>query len=186
MNRRLLLGLVLLLLTACRLTIAPPAAPAPETTAASACTRRTPDVHVLLNGLHGYCVHYPSAYDVAFINEFQVAFTRGDPSNMGAPRAEIVISHAEGRTVQAVAADWAGRYADGGIVLERSPTVIDGVAAVVLDNPQGAALRRHVFLVQQERLYMFTFTPAERTLGAPYQQMVELYTTMLDSFHLIP
>ena len=186
MDRQLLLSLVLLLLTACRLTIVPPAAPAPETTDARACMRRTPDVHVLLNGLHGYCVHYPSAYDVAFINEFQVAFTRGDPANMGAPRAEIVISHAEGRTVQAVAADWAGRYADGGIVLERSPTVIDGVAAVVLDNPQGAALRRHVFLVQQERLYMFTFTPAERTLGAPYQQMVELYTTMLDSFHFIP
>lgn len=186
MNRRLLLGLVLLLLTACRLTIAPPATSTPETTAARTCTRRTPDVHVLLNGLHGYCVHYPSAYDVAFINESQVAFTRGDPVNMGAPRAEIVISKAEGRTVEAVAADWAGRYADGGIVLERSPTVIAGVAAVVLDNPQGAALRRHVFMVEREHLYMFTFTPAVRTLGAPYQQMMELYTTLLDSFHFIP
>ena len=186
MDRQLLLSLVLLLLTACRLTIVPPAAPAPETTDARACMRRTPDVHVLLNGLHGYCVHYPSAYDVAFINEFQVAFTRGDPADMGAPRAEIVLSKAEGRTVEAVAADWAARYAAGGIVLERSPTIIDGVAAVVLDHPQGAARLRYVFMVQGERLYMFTFTPAVRMLGAPYQQMVELYTTILGSFHFIP
>lgn len=186
MDRSFLLGFLLPMLMACHLTIVPPATPGPESTDTSRCTRHSPDVHLLLNGLQGYCVQYPRAYDVALINEAQVAFTRGAPANMGAPRAEIVMSDAEGQTVAVVAADWAARYADGGIVLEPWPTVIDGVAAVVLDDPQGEAMLRHVFVVQQERLYMFTFSPAARTVGAPYQQMVELYSTMLHSFHFIP
>lgn len=189
MNRALWLSLLLLLLTACRLTIVPPSSGVTATTEppdARICTRSHPELQSLFNGLHGYCVQYPRAYDVAFINEFQVAFTRGDPTNMGAPRAEIVMSNAEGRTAAEVAADWAARYADGGMELTLFPALVHGVAAVVLDNPQGAAMQRQVFLVQHERLYMLTFTPAMRTLGVPHQQMEELYTTIIHSFRLIP
>lgn len=186
MYRQLWPGLLLLLFSACRLTITPPASSPPVTPEAGGCIRSHPERQLLLNGLHGYCVQYPRAYDVAFINEVQVAFTRGAPGTMGAPRAEIVMTDAEGRSAEEVAADWTARYADGGIEVALSPTTIQGTAAVVLDNPQGEALQRQVFLVQRERLYLFTFTPALRTLGAPYRQMEELYTTLLGSFHLIP
>jgi hypothetical protein len=60
----------------------PPVTSAP-TAEAGACARSAPHMRLLLNGLHGYCIQYPSDYDVAFINEFQVAFARAPSLQRG-------------------------------------------------------------------------------------------------------
>jgi hypothetical protein len=148
---------------------------------AEGCPNATTGTQLLMNEQHGYCLLYPTGYDVQHPNEHETVLVVGSLLNVEQPRAYIKVQEAGGRTTAQVADELIAALA--GFDIKRTSVTIDGKAAVVLDNMPGQDTNRQVVIVHDDRLYMLTFVPASQDYGELYMQMENLYTMILNSFN---
>lgn len=177
-----LLALAILALTACsersnalELTATPEQASCPEGTA---------DTRPLRNDKGGYCLLYPTQYKVEKPNPDETVLVIGSLLSFQDPRVSIVVEEADGLSAEQMA-DAFLAVVDG-FDITRTSTTVAGVEAVVLDNLPGQEINRQLWLVDDDRAYHITFTPADKSLGEPYAQMEVLYELVTDSFTFIP
>jgi len=141
----------------------------------------TTGTQLLTNEQHGYCLLYPTGYDVQHPNEHETVLFIGSLLNVEQPRVYIKVQEAGGSTAAQVADELTVALA--GFDIKRTSVTIDGEAAVVLDNMPGQDTNRQVVIVHDDRLYMLPFVPASEDYGELYAQMENLYIVVLNSFN---
>jgi hypothetical protein len=144
------------------------------------CSPATTGTQLLSNAAHGYCLLYPTGYDLVQPNLDETVILVGSLLDVEHPKAFINVQDAAGRT----AAQAADEVEAGlpGFAIQRSSVTLGGEEAVVLDNVPGQDLNRQLVVVHDGRLYKFTFVPADPGLGDLYIRMEELYSTVINSF----
>ena len=148
---------------------------------AEGCPNATTGTQLLTNEQHGYCLLYPTGYDVQHPNEHETVLFVGSLLNVEQPRAYIKVQEAGGRTTAQVADELTAAFA--GFDIKRTNVTIGGEAAVVLDNMPGQDTNRQVVIAYDDCLYMLTFVPASEDYGELYTQMETLYTVIINSFN---
>ena len=148
------------------------------------CPTETTDLKLFTNAEDGYCLLYP-AEDTTIPPALIVIDPTGMPGDMpGNAWMQIITENASGRTAAQVA-DSQIAEAGEGFNITRSEILMDGKTAVVVDGLPGQDPSRKVFIVGNDRLYTFFFTPWVPNAEG-FSQLEKLYTTVVDSFHLLP
>jgi hypothetical protein len=175
----LILVLAALTLTACaKESTADSGSPEGGTT--EECPLATTGTQLLTNADHGYCLLYPTGYDLVQPNPDETVILVGSLLDVEHPKAFINVQDAAGRTAAQVADEVEAGMP--GFAIQRGSVTIGGEEAVVLDNVPGQDFNRQLVVVHDGRLYKFMFVPADPSLGDLYARMEELYSTMINSF----
>jgi len=148
------------------------------------CPETTADTRLLKNRKHGYCLLYPLGYKVEKPNDAETDLVVGSLLNAEAPRVDIVVEDAGGRTADDLAKQITADFA--GFPIERGSVVLGGVEAIVLDKLPGQDINRRVLFEHDGLLYHLTFWPADESTGDVYRRMETLYDTIVASFTFIP
>ena len=183
----LILLVTILVLTGCAQTdtIQPAAEGLPQTGSIEGpCVDNQEGVELLMNGDHGYCLLYPTGFDVARTGETGTTLFVDSLLNVEQPRADIRVEEAAGRTAEQAADEIQAGLE--GFEIERSTRQVAGEDAVVLDNLPGQEINRQVILVHGERLYNLSFIPADKNLGERYEAMEAFYTAVIESLSFLP
>ena len=151
----------------------------PTQTSAEACPAETSDKKLLKNEEDGYCFLYPADY-TQVPPRFIVLNPVNAPGDMlGDAWVDINMEAANGRTASRVAdADIAS--AGQGFNITQSEKPVDGMQAIVVEGLPGQDSMRKVYIVSNDRLYTFTFTPWGQN------QLENLYSTMINTLHFMP
>jgi hypothetical protein len=151
-------------------------------TSSGACPEPAAGTQLLENEEHGYCLLYPTGYQVEQPNEDETILVVGSLMNVEDPRVHIEVSEAGDRTAEEAADQVEADYAVPGLEVERSSATVGGEEAIVLDNLSGQDINRRVVFVHAGRLYDLMFAPASEDAGQVYQRMEELYDMVINSF----
>ena len=148
------------------------------------CVDKQDGVELLLNSDHGYCLLYPTGYDIARTGEKGTTLFIDSLLNVEQPRVDIIVEDAAGQSAEQVADEILAGLK--GFEIERSTRQVGGEDAVVLDNLPGQEINRQVILVHGDRLYNLSFIPADKSLGDRYEAMEAFYTGVIESFSFFP
>lgn len=178
MLRRLLLPLILMLLALVLLGCGG---------AKSAETCPTPDANTQLwrDEVNGYCLLYPTGYQAEQPNPVEAVIYVGSLLDVAHPRISIEVTPADGLSTAAAVDQWVADFIPG-FEVTRSAVQVGSAEGVQLDNVPGQDISRHVFVVQADRLYHLTFTPASADAGAIYTAMQETYSVIISSLTFLP
>lgn len=206
----MLIGLVVLLLTACQVT-APgqPVGPAPAQPAESAsptatapaedtplpaaaesdadCPVADAQTQRLMNAKHGYCLLYPIGYKVEKPSETETSLVIGSLLNTQDPRADISVTPAEGRTAEQVATQLIADYSVPGVPApEQFPINIGGQEAIMVDRLMGQDINRRVVFIHEDHLYSLFFSPLVAEDSDLQSRFEDFYAQVINSFTFIP
>ena len=160
----------------------PPAAE--EAPATAACAAPGEGQYQLLAAAYGYCLHYPDNYQVVQTAANSVNIVLDSLLNVSDPRMGLEIKPAEGKTAAELAEAMMAEFpADFGLTSET--ITLAGETAVMIDNMPGQDLNRRVFVVKDDQLYDFFFSPVDPEKN-PEGQMEIFYQGIMDSFQFVP
>jgi hypothetical protein len=149
------------------------------------CLEPNAELLSLRNEEHGYCLLYPSGYQVEQPTENESVFFVGSLQDVEQPKLFIEVQDAAGRSASQVADELMAEFE--GFAVERSFGLTVGYEpAELLDKVPGQDLGRQVLVVHGDRLYKLTFIPDDPSLGDIYTQMEEVYNTVINSFRFLP
>ena len=139
----------------------------------------------------GLCFSYPQGYTQDSSDgtlAINAPFLPGAGDTAG--RFWLEISDSYNRTTERIAdEDMTYAVDHAGVPLEnlgRWTVTLDGEQAVVLDGMPGKELRRQVYIVRQQTLYVLNFWPARSENKAAGDQMEALYTMVTNSWTWSP
>jgi len=138
---------------------------------------------VLSDATHGFCLEYPSGYDIEHVDANQKVLYIGALTNVTQPRLFINVQSAAGRSTSKLADEIAAQFE--GFTLQRSNVTLGGKAAVLLNNIPGQDLSRQLLVVNGDLAYMLTFTPIDDGQHELMQQLEALYKMVIDSFSFV-
>jgi hypothetical protein len=152
------------------------------------CPSTTEGTQLLMNSELGYCLLYPTGYDVLHPHENETVLTVGSLLNVDQPRVYVEVKEAAGHSVEQIADKLGAEVSAELPVFEirQSRIILAGEEAIVLDNMPGQDVSRRVVVIHNGRLYRLTFILADRDARDAYTQMEKLYTTVTDSFNFLP
>ncbi len=181
-----ILVLVLLALSACdRAGIAQSVAMRQRVGGTTGCPTVVEGTQLLMNEAHGYCLLYPSDYQVQYPNDDEAVILIGSLMNVDQPRASIKVQGAAGRTAAQVADELVAEWSLG-FDIQRTEVTVGGEQVIVLDNVPGQDTNRQVIFAHDGLLYRLTFMPQGSEYGAVYTRMEQLYVTVVSSFRFLP
>ncbi len=136
----------------------------------------------------GFSMFLPKDYEVLNPSDSEVMFLapgEGHPSDDRAA-ATIFVEPANGRTAEQVATAIAEDnksvmgpgYTGGDITVME----IDGEPAYSVGGLTGQDINRRLYMVHNDQLYWMMFVP-DTTLAPAYQQMEDVYTMIVNTFH---
>jgi hypothetical protein len=133
---------------------------------------------------NGYSLFLPKDVSVTVQSPTQVAiFPQGEAGHPGG--SWIAVEPANGRTVEQIVEAVKAELPD----FEFPPDTVLGIEdtqALVVSGLPGQDSTRQLFMVRDDVLYHFTFTPDDPELGEPYRQMEDLYAMIVNTFHFLP
>ena len=152
----------------------------------STCPAETTELKLFTNANDGFCFLYPIE-DTAFPPYMVVINPNGISGGdflPGDALVEVNIEAASGRTAAQVADEKIAEAGEG-FNITRSEILIDGKQAIVVDGLPAQDPWREVFIVDNDRLYILFFEPW--TPNADWFSKLEnLYSSVIDSFHVFP
>jgi len=149
-----------------------------------ACLGEDPGTKSFVNEAHGYCLLYPSGYDLGEPNENEIALYVGSLLDVEHPKTFIDVQDADGRSTEQVVDEIIADLA--GIDIQRDNMEIDGETAIVLDGVPGQDSSRQVVFTHAGKVYRLTFFPGDESYGEIYNQMQQVYKTVTRSFRFLP
>ncbi len=161
---------------------------APESPAAATCPMPTADAQLLRHDVQGYCLLYPTGYEVVEQAVDYAITVLAPPSTMGhRERLFINVEEAKGRSAEEAAMELLAAYTlPAGTDITTVEFLPNQQPVYILDPLPGQDLSRHAFFVQDDRLFHLLFVPSDPDQDEAYQQMELLYTTVVASFTFIP
>lgn len=162
-------------------------APATPESITATCPVETVDLKLFTNTNDGYCFLYPIE-NTAFPPNKVVINPNGISGGDFLPGdfyVLIQVEAASGRTTTQVANE---KIAEAGGVLPITLTsiLVDGKEAAVIDGLPSQDSTRHVFIIANDRLYTFFFTPWDPRIEGFSQSLLKLYSTVTNNFHFLP
>jgi hypothetical protein len=155
-----------------------------STSSSDPCPEPTADMKLLLNTEDGYCLLHPAAYSTD-IPRFIVINPIQAPGDVpGEAWVNINVIPAEGRTAGQVA-DESIAALGSGFNITKTDVDVNGVAGVVVDGMPGVDSNRQLLLVNNDKLYTFTFSPWYPDPGDP-TPLEKLYATIVQTLHFLP
>lgn len=150
----------------------------PTQSSAETCPGESSDKKLLKNEEDGYCFLYPADYTQVPPRFIVLNPVNAPGDTLGDAWVDITTEVANGRTASQVAdADIAS--AGQGFNITRRELPVDGTQAIVVDGLPGQDSSRKVYIVNNKRLYTFTFLPWGQN------QLESLYSTMMDTLHFM-
>jgi hypothetical protein len=149
------------------------------------CPTVTEGTQLLVDEAHGYCLLYPSGYQVRYPNDSEAVLFVGSLLSVDQPRASIKVQGAAGRTATQVADELVAEWSMG-FDIQRTEVTVGGEQVIVLDNVPGQDTNRQVIFVHDGLLYTLTFLPQGKEYGEVYTRMEQLYATVVSSFSFLP
>jgi len=150
------------------------------------CPSPTASTLLLTNEKHGYCLLYPSEYNVMYPTESEMCLVPAGPTMAcHSANAFIEVEDAAGRSASQVADALIAEAlaAIPGISIERASLTIANEEAVVLDGLPGVSNSRNVVIVRADRLYTLSFiVPWDEDGNSDFEQMERIYTDVIGSF----
>jgi hypothetical protein len=150
------------------------------------CIRNSDQTRLLINSVQGYCLRYPSEYDVAFLNANQVMFFKNSILNTSEPNFHVDVQPANGMTVEQAADKIEAIYAIPGTEPARIEMSIGGEKAIMLAGLSGQDPNRQVVVIHQDTLYTLFFVEMDRNQPEVVAQAEALYNTVIHSFNFRP
>ena len=158
----------------------------PESTMAT-CPVETADFKLFTNANDGYCFLYPIE-NTAFPPSMVVINPNGISGGDFLPGDFYVLIQVEdalGRTTAQVANEKIAE-AGAGFNITLTSISVDGKEAAVIDGLPSQDSTRHVFIIANDRLYTFFFTPWDPRIEGFSQSLLKLYSTVTNNFHFLP
>jgi hypothetical protein len=184
----LILGVAIVVLTACSGQAAAVDGPSAGGLGETACPQAGPDTRLLASAEHGYCLLYPQGYTTEETSESQVVLYFGSLLDISHPKVFIEVGDAVGQGAEALAEATAAELetAMPGLTVERASGLAIGYEpAFVLDNVPGQDISRQAFVVHGDQLYKLTFVPASDDAGDVYGEMETVYELVTTSFRFV-
>jgi hypothetical protein len=150
------------------------------------CATPAANQQLLVQESQGYCLLYPATHTVTETVPGSVEIVVDSIMNHVDPRASIAVEAAQGRTVDAVAAQALADYGLPAGMNNPQPITVAGESAIMIDNLPGQDLNRRLFVIHGDQLYSFFFAPIGEEGTAVREQAEVLYTTIVDSFRFLP
>jgi hypothetical protein len=137
------------------------------------------------NDANGYSLFLPKDDQVIESNATEVLVLAPGQGHPGETRAAafIFVEPADGRSVEQVVEAVKAEYPSGFNITVDSPIDIDDAKALVVNGLPGQDSNRQLFMVHSDLLYHITFVPDNPQLGDAYQQMEDIYTMVVNTFH---
>ena len=139
----------------------------------------------LINQDHGYCVRYLEGFTESYPT-FAITKLVGQTPAQESNHAELHIemTPSEDRTADMVADELLAEYASSvpGSNVVRSAITLGDEAAVLLESVPGQDMSRKVIAVYGERLFILTFLPWNKDSSIVSQQLVELYSMVVETW----
>ncbi len=149
------------------------------------CFRNSDETQLLMNIVQGYCLQYPSGYDIAVLNGMGIMLVKRTPLNAEDPNLFINVEPANGMTVEQFADKLTTDYSVPGLEVKRTQLEIDQEQAIVLDGLTGQDPNRHVVVLHNDSLYHMTFALMENSPEVRAQAEA-LFNTVIQSFSFHP
>lgn len=159
--------------------------PAPTIPQADGCPTEAADLKLLINSEDGYCLLYPAEHTVLPPRFIVINANKASAADMpGDAWVGMIVEAAANRTAAQVADSQIAKWG-GGSNMTRDEILVDGLQAVVVDGLPGPDPLRNVFIVSNDRLYMFYFMPWAPNANEP-TPIEKLYSTVIDTLHFLP
>lgn len=153
---------------------------------AGTCVRNSDEVRLFISDMQGYCLRYPSEYDVSVFSINGVMFFKYSVLNASDPNLMIDVQPAGGMTVEQAADRVAEAYAIPGEEPQRVEITLDGEPAITLLGLTGQDLNRRVVVVHLDILYTLVFVEMDKNNPEIAAQVENLYNTVIQSFNFHP
>jgi len=158
--------------------------PQVTTPAGDSCPTATADLKLLTNAEDGYCLLYPAAYSTDIPHFIVIDPVTGPGDVPGEAWVNVNVVPSAGRTAAQVADENIAALGEG-FNITKTDIVVDGVSGVVVDGMPGQDSNRQMLIVNNDKLYTFTFAPWYPNTGDP-TPLENLYATIAQTLHFLP